>query len=122
MDGEHTELDREDKQHMEAVLYAFACKFLEKKDLDEIKEVLSMTVLGEMIWKDGLEKGMETGEVIKLIAMICRKMQKGKNPAQIAEDLDEELSEVERICEAAEKCAPEYDCDKIYSLLKSATV
>ncbi|MGN1147383.1 MAG: hypothetical protein ACI4TB_03110 [Lachnospiraceae bacterium] len=79
-----------------------------------------MTVLGEMIWNDGLEAGEEKGSNKKLITQICRKLQKGKAPEQIAEDLDEELPVVERICEVAEKCAPDYDCEEIYSLLQKA--
>ncbi|MDY2699867.1 MAG: hypothetical protein SOV61_10000 [Lachnospiraceae bacterium] len=58
---EHLPLTKEDRQRMEAVLYAFACKFLENADLNEVKEELSMTVLGEMIWNDGLERGITQG-------------------------------------------------------------
>ena len=58
---EHLPLTKEDRQRMEAVLYAFACKFLKNADLNEVKEELSMTVLGEMIWNDGLERGMAQG-------------------------------------------------------------
>lgn len=112
------QLKKEEKQHMEAVLYAFACKFLEKVDLDEIKEALCMTVLGEMIWNDGKEEGSN----IKLISQICRKLQKGKTPVQIAEDLDEELPVVERICEAAGQCAPAYNCDEVYRVYKSMQI
>ena len=57
---------------MEAVLYAFACKFLEKKDLNEIKEALSMTVLGEMIWNDGKERGVAQG--VKALVETCREL------------------------------------------------
>lgn len=64
-------------------MYAFACKFLKGKDLDEVKETLSMTVLGEMIWNDGLEarieKGSKEGHIKLLIHLICRKLQKGKD-------------------------------------------
>lgn len=122
LSGENTRLDKEDKRRMEGVLYAFACKFLEKADLEEIKEALGMTVLGEMIWNDGLEagieKGREAGSFMKLIHMICRKMQKGKAAEQIAEELEEELPLVERICKVAKQYAPEYDCEAIYHRLK----
>ena len=59
--AENLLLTKVDRQRMEAVLYAFACKFLEKKELNEIKEALSMTILGEMIWNDGMEQGMARG-------------------------------------------------------------
>lgn len=110
-------LSKNDKRHMEAVLYAFACKFLQETELNEIKEALSMTVLGEMIWNDGKQKGVERGSKIKLITQICLKLKKGKAPEQIADELEEQLSVVESICEIAGKCAPEYDCEKIYQLL-----
>ncbi|MDE7319923.1 MAG: hypothetical protein K2N46_09335 [Lachnospiraceae bacterium] len=42
---------------MEAVLYTFAMKFLDDRQLKEIKEEMDMTILGEMILKDGMEKG-----------------------------------------------------------------
>lgn len=60
---ENLPLTKEDRQRMEAVLYAFACKFLQKSDLNDVKEELSMTVLGEMIWNDGLENGIQRGMV-----------------------------------------------------------
>ena len=80
-----------------------------------------MTALGEMIWNDGLERGLEQGleqgREINLITMICRKLKKGKTPEQIADDLDEEYSKVERICNAAKQCGPEYDSDEVYRKL-----
>ena len=49
---------------MEAILYAFAVKFLKNKDLEAIKEAIAMTKLGQMIWDDAIEKGREEGEKI----------------------------------------------------------
>ena len=46
---------------MEAVLYTFAMKFLNKKQLKKIKEMMNMTILGEMILKDGIKKGRKEG-------------------------------------------------------------
>lgn len=51
---------------MQAVLYAFANKFLSAGELEEIKEAMAMTKLGEMLFDDGVkageEKGMRLGE------------------------------------------------------------
>lgn len=44
-----------------AMLYTLADKFLDSKDLDEIKEVISMTKLGKMLLDEGMEKGMKKG-------------------------------------------------------------
>lgn len=63
------------------------------------------------------EEGRAEGEYIKLIKMVCRKLQKGKNEATIADELDEDIVLINDICQAAAKAAPEYDCDAIYELL-----
>lgn len=46
-----------------AILYTLADKFLEGKDLDDIKEVFYMTRLGQMIFDDGVEKGKSDGRI-----------------------------------------------------------
>ena len=50
-----------DLNKMQAVLYALAEKFLEKEELEKIKEEIHMTRIGQMIYEDGIEKGMEEG-------------------------------------------------------------
>ena len=45
-----------------AMLYTLADKFLSAGELDEIKEVLAMTRLGQMLYDDGMKKGMEKKE------------------------------------------------------------
>lgn len=74
--AENLLLTKEDRQRMEAVLYAFACKFLEKKELNEVKEALSMTVLGEMIWNDGMAQGVERGvaQGVKALVETCKEL------------------------------------------------
>lgn len=47
---ETASLGQEEFDKLNAVLYALAIKFLEHDDLLEVKEVLRMTILGEMIW------------------------------------------------------------------------
>lgn len=44
---------------IESMLYAFADKFLDGKDLEKVKEEISMTKLGEMLVEDGIKKGEE---------------------------------------------------------------
>ena len=44
-----------------AMLYTLADKFLSAGELDEIKEVLAMTRLGQMLYDDGVKKGREQG-------------------------------------------------------------
>ncbi|MBO5056287.1 MAG: Rpn family recombination-promoting nuclease/putative transposase [Lachnospiraceae bacterium] len=66
---------------------------------------------------EGLAKGRSEGEERKLIKLICKKLCKGKPMEEIAEDLEEELEEIERICKAAKDFEPDYDCDRIYARL-----
>ena len=44
-----------------AMLYTLADKFLSARELNEIKGVLAMTRLGQMLYDDGVKKGMERG-------------------------------------------------------------
>lgn len=115
---DNVRIKKQEKHQMEGILYAFACKFLNQEELREVKEVIGMTALGEMIWQDGLEEGMEKGSLVKLIELICRKLVKGKDTWQIAEELEEDISTVTEICEGAKRYAPEYDSGKIYEFLK----
>ena len=57
----------------------------------------------------------ERGEFEKrLIMKICRKLIKGKSLEEIADDLEEDVGDIEHIYNAALKYAPDYDADKIY--------
>ena len=53
---------KEDIQKIEAVIYAMADKFLEAADMEEVKEVVRMTRLGQMLLEEGMEKGIKEGE------------------------------------------------------------
>ena len=74
---------------------------------------MTMEERDEMIREEGVEYGRE----MTLIGMICRKLQKGKSPKGIADELEVELKRVLPICEAAKAFAPEYDCEAIYAAL-----
>lgn len=63
-------------------------------------------------------RGERKGEMLKLIQMVCAKLGKGKQPEQIAGELEEELPVIIQICEAAKKCAPEYDSKEILERMK----
>ena len=65
------------------------------------------------------ERGIQQGEEIKLIELICRKVKKGKALPVIAEELEEEISVVSLIYDAILESAPDYDCGKVYALLHS---
>lgn len=130
---EEVRLTKEDLDQLQAVMYAFAVKFLNKADLDEVKEALRMTILGEMIWNDGFQGGFKDGfqggfkdgfrggELQQLISLICKKLRKGQDTCQIADAVEEDFSYVEEICETAKKYAPDYDAEKVYKEIQSKT-
>lgn len=83
-------------------------------------EAVRMNIL-EIGLAKGEEIGKEIGQAVgaekKLIEMVCKKLQKGKSPEDISEDLEESLETVKRICAAAFDFAPQYDCEQIYQAL-----
>lgn len=62
--GERDVLEKAELMQMQAVLYTLAMKFLSVEELVNVKEVIKMTVLGEMIRQDGFEDGKEIGKEI----------------------------------------------------------
>lgn len=65
----------------------------------------------------GEEIGKEIGRDAKLVELICRKLQKGKSAQQIAEELEENESIIEEICNAAGLVA-DYDPETVYEAWK----
>ena len=56
-----THVSEEEIRKIEAVLYAMADKFLEKEELGELVEEISMTKLGEMLVNKGVNQGISQG-------------------------------------------------------------
>lgn len=83
----------------------------------EYDEEKHMKYLRQEGFEEGYGKGYGKGEEMKLIAQVCRKLQKNKTAEQISGELEEPLDVVEKICEVARKCAPEYDGEAIYQEL-----
>lgn len=48
---------KEDIQKIEAVIYAMADKFLDSADMEEVKEAVRMTRLGQMLLEEGIKEG-----------------------------------------------------------------
>lgn len=61
-----------------AMLYTLADKFLDRAELDEIKEVIRMTRLGQMLMDEGMEQGIEKGIELNLTDSI-KKLMKNMN-------------------------------------------
>lgn len=91
-------------EKMQAVLYALADKFLQEQELNRVKEMIAMTKLGEMLLKDGMERGLADGKAegkaegeSKIVAIIRKKRQKNLNVQMIAENLELDASYVEKV-------------------------
>lgn len=124
--------DKDDIRHMEAALYALAIKFLDKSELEKVKEKMRMTLLGQMLIEDGIEKGIkrgieqgiekgiekgiEQGEMNKLISQVMKKRNKGMSPDEIAEDLEEDPAVVRQIYSTLMEY-PDQDVDAVYQHL-----
>ncbi|MBU5679976.1 hypothetical protein [Blautia sp. MSJ-9] len=76
-----------------AMLYTLADKFLDKAELDEIKEVMRMTRLGQMLMDEGMEKGIEKGielnqtdSIKKLMKNMSWTIDQAMNALEVPED------------------------------------
>ena len=70
------ETTNDEIQKMQAVLYAFANKLLSAAEMNEIREVIAMTKLGQMILEDGIERGLEKG--IQSLIETCKEFNLSK--------------------------------------------
>lgn len=55
------DISSEEIKKIEAVIYSMAEKFLDYLDMEEVKEEISMTRIGQMLVNEGIEKGIEQG-------------------------------------------------------------
>ena len=58
----------------------------------------------------------------QMISVIMQQMNRGKSTSQIADFLDMDVAEVQRVCDVGKKYAPDYDLDAIYKELYSQEV
>ena len=68
--------------------------------------------------REGLELGLEQGKILNLIELTIKKILKNIPAEEAADMLEENVTLIERIYDAARMCAPDYDVDKIYSRLQ----
>ena len=61
------------------------------------KEVETMCNLGEGIWENALEEGVEQGEEKTLLTLISKKLAKGKTVAQIADECEETEERIQEL-------------------------
>ena len=63
------------------------------------------------------EEGREEGREGHLVRQICRKLRKGRNIEQIADELEEDEIRIKVICNTVEEFAPDYDEDKVIAAM-----
>ena len=84
-----TEVDAEIIRKVEAVIYIMADKFLDSREMEQLKEEIKMTRLGKMLYEDGAQT--------KLRQQVRKKLDKGHSVAEIAEALEEKVRDIEKI-------------------------
>ena len=62
---------------------------------------------------DERQEGLEQGRNVLLVEKVCKKLKKNKSREQIAEELEEDIDIIHRICDVAEEVMPRYDVEKI---------
>lgn len=60
---------------------------------------------------------LQEGALKHTTEQICKKLKKGKSPEQIADELEEELSNIQYIIDVAKSFAPDYDFEKVFEAL-----
>ena len=68
-----------------AMLYTLTDKFLDRTELDEIKEVMRMTRLGQMLMDEGMEL-KETDSIKKLMKNMNWTIDQAMNALEVSED------------------------------------
>lgn len=81
--------------------------------LTEYDEEAVMEGFRQRAYEEGEADGLEKGENQHLISQICKKMSKGKVVEQIANELEEDVSRIQRIYDVAIEFGPDYNVEKI---------
>ena len=68
--------------------------------------------------REGREQGLEQGKILNLIELTIKKILENIPAEEAADMLEENVTLIERIYDAARMCAPDYDVDKIYAILQ----
>ena len=86
--------------------------------LTEYDEEETMGYVRRDAYRDGEKAGIEQGEMLMLISMVNKKIQKGKSIEEIAEDLEEDRETIEKIAKVIEENGQDINADEVYKMLK----
>lgn len=64
---------------------------------------------------EGRVEGRMEGKAEYLVRLVCKRLQKGKAPGVIAEELEEDQETINALCQTAEAFAPDYDWEKVFA-------
>ncbi|MBS7183684.1 MAG: hypothetical protein KH047_09380, partial [Eubacterium sp.] len=108
-------------EHRSEVVDMLRMEYDEAKTMAHIREdsYEEGEAAGKKIGQEIGEKiGQQIGQELKLIEIVCKKLKKNKTAEQIADELEEDITDIEKIYDVAEKFAPDYDVNKIYDAMK----
>ena len=111
------DIPKREVEKIESVVYAMAEKFLENIEMDEIRELMKMTRLGQMLRAEGREEGRAEERYQNLISKILRKIQKNCTVSEMADMLEEDEEIVQKIYDIAISQGAECDVELIYQEL-----
>ena len=89
---EGLDIKKEDVKRMQSVLYALAVKFLKRDELERVKERIGMTILGQMLFEDGVQEGMQKGMQKGIQALILDNLEEGTAKEKIIEKVSRRFS------------------------------
>ncbi|MBE5923938.1 MAG: Rpn family recombination-promoting nuclease/putative transposase [Lachnospiraceae bacterium] len=69
-------------------------------------------------WNEGRAEGRAEGETLHLVSQVCKKLAKGKNLDEIADELEEDVEVIKPMYDVAVKYAPDYDVEKVFEAYK----
>ena len=73
-------------------------------------------------FRELIEEGVEKGRDERLIDQICKKLHRGKDIPQIADEVEEDEIRVGLICDIAGRFAPEYDTMQVFEAVQQELV
>lgn len=79
----------------------------------EVKNLERTGVKAMQLWEAFVIERQDGRDEL-LVELICRKLRKGKEPEEIADDLEEQVDTIRSICQAADDLGPDYDYKKVY--------
>ena len=118
-DSDYIPNDPMEIEHVDKFLKLMAVLTGDNRYVDIVKldgkEIVNMCDVATRLENLGIQKGLAEGDMKRLIRQTCKKMQKSLSAEEIADDLAEDnVALIQKIMDAAQISAPEYDIDAIY--------